>query len=100
MRFLTSVTLAVFLIGNATPVFGQGAFFKTFEGGFSVQLPGEPWYETRKLGESAIIQHQFHYESKDGKAAHMAGSKLRSEILKMAGACECATLECIARKRR
>jgi CO/xanthine dehydrogenase Mo-binding subunit len=28
-----------------------------------------------------------------GKAAHMAGSKLRSEILKLAGACACATIE-------
>ena len=28
-----------------------------------------------------------------GKAAHMAGSKLRSEILKLAGACDCATIE-------
>jgi aldehyde oxidoreductase len=28
-----------------------------------------------------------------GKAAHMAGSKLRSEILKLVGACECATIE-------
>jgi aldehyde oxidoreductase len=28
-----------------------------------------------------------------GKAAYMAGSKLRSEILKLAGACECATVE-------
>jgi len=28
-----------------------------------------------------------------GKAAHMAGSKLRAEILKLAGACECATIE-------
>ena len=28
-----------------------------------------------------------------GKAAHMAGTKLRSEILKMAGACDCATVE-------
>jgi aldehyde oxidoreductase len=28
-----------------------------------------------------------------GKAAHMAGSKLRVEILKLAGACECAAIE-------
>ena len=28
-----------------------------------------------------------------GKAAHMAGSKLRSEILKLAGACDCAKIE-------
>jgi len=28
-----------------------------------------------------------------GKAAHMAGSKLRSEILKLAGACDCAAVE-------
>jgi CO/xanthine dehydrogenase Mo-binding subunit/aerobic-type carbon monoxide dehydrogenase small subunit (CoxS/CutS family) len=28
-----------------------------------------------------------------GKAAHMAGSKLRSEILKLAGACSCAGVE-------
>ncbi len=28
-----------------------------------------------------------------GKAAHMAGSKLRAEILKLAGACECAAIE-------
>ncbi len=28
-----------------------------------------------------------------GKAAHMAGSKLRTEILKLAGACDCATIE-------
>ena len=28
-----------------------------------------------------------------GKAAHMAASKLRTAILKMAGACECATIE-------
>jgi len=28
-----------------------------------------------------------------GKAAHMAGSKLRSEILTLAGACDCATVE-------
>jgi aldehyde oxidoreductase len=28
-----------------------------------------------------------------GKAAYMAGSKLRSEILKLAGACDCATVE-------
>jgi aldehyde oxidoreductase len=28
-----------------------------------------------------------------GKAAHMAGSKLRREILKLAGACDCATIE-------
>ncbi len=28
-----------------------------------------------------------------GKAAYMAGSKLRAEILKLAGACDCATLE-------
>jgi len=28
-----------------------------------------------------------------GKAAHMAGSKLRSEILKLAGGCDCATIE-------
>ena len=28
-----------------------------------------------------------------GKAAYMAGSKLRSEILKLAGACDCATIE-------
>ena len=28
-----------------------------------------------------------------GKAAHMAGSKLRAEILKLAGACDCATIE-------
>jgi aldehyde oxidoreductase len=28
-----------------------------------------------------------------GKAAYLAGSKLRSEILKLAGACECATIE-------
>jgi aldehyde oxidoreductase len=29
-----------------------------------------------------------------GKAAYMAGSKLRSEILKLAGACDFATIEC------
>jgi aldehyde oxidoreductase len=28
-----------------------------------------------------------------GKAAHMAGSKLRAEILKLAGACDCAKIE-------
>jgi aldehyde oxidoreductase len=28
-----------------------------------------------------------------GKAAHMAGSKLRGEIFKLAGACDCATIE-------
>jgi CO/xanthine dehydrogenase Mo-binding subunit/aerobic-type carbon monoxide dehydrogenase small subunit (CoxS/CutS family) len=28
-----------------------------------------------------------------GKAAHMAGSKLREEILKLAGSCKCGTLE-------
>ena len=28
-----------------------------------------------------------------GKAAHMAGSKLRAEILKLAGACDCAAIE-------
>jgi CO/xanthine dehydrogenase Mo-binding subunit/aerobic-type carbon monoxide dehydrogenase small subunit (CoxS/CutS family) len=28
-----------------------------------------------------------------GKAAHMAGSKLRAEILKLAGACDCAIIE-------
>jgi len=28
-----------------------------------------------------------------GKAAHMAGSKLRAEILKLAGSCKCGTLE-------
>jgi aldehyde oxidoreductase len=28
-----------------------------------------------------------------GKAAHMAGAKLRQEILKLAGACDCATIE-------
>jgi CO/xanthine dehydrogenase Mo-binding subunit len=28
-----------------------------------------------------------------GKAAHMAGMKLRAEIMKLAGACECATVE-------
>ena len=28
-----------------------------------------------------------------GKAAHMAGSKLRGEILKLAGACDCAKIE-------
>ncbi|HET9306660.1 MAG TPA: molybdopterin cofactor-binding domain-containing protein [Candidatus Sulfotelmatobacter sp.] len=28
-----------------------------------------------------------------GKAAHMAGSKLRDEILKLAGSCKCGTLE-------
>jgi CO/xanthine dehydrogenase Mo-binding subunit len=28
-----------------------------------------------------------------GRAAHMAGSKLRDEILKLAGACSCATIE-------
>jgi aldehyde oxidoreductase len=28
-----------------------------------------------------------------GKAAHMAGSSLRAEILKLAGACDCATIE-------
>jgi aldehyde oxidoreductase len=28
-----------------------------------------------------------------GKAAHMAGIKLRAEILKLAGACDCATIE-------
>lgn len=28
-----------------------------------------------------------------GKAAHMAGSKLRSEMLKLVGACDCATIE-------
>jgi aldehyde oxidoreductase len=28
-----------------------------------------------------------------GKAAHMAGTKLRAEILKLAGACDCATIE-------
>ena len=28
-----------------------------------------------------------------GKAAHMAGSKLRSEILKLAGACDCTKIE-------
>jgi aldehyde oxidoreductase len=28
-----------------------------------------------------------------GKAAHMAGSKLRAEILKLAGACSCATIQ-------
>jgi len=28
-----------------------------------------------------------------GKAAHMAGSKLRCEILKLAGACSCATIQ-------
>ena len=28
-----------------------------------------------------------------GKAAHMAGSKLRAEILKLAGACECTAIE-------
>jgi CO/xanthine dehydrogenase Mo-binding subunit len=28
-----------------------------------------------------------------GKAAHMAGSKLRAEILKLADACDCATIE-------
>jgi CO/xanthine dehydrogenase Mo-binding subunit/aerobic-type carbon monoxide dehydrogenase small subunit (CoxS/CutS family) len=28
-----------------------------------------------------------------GKAAYMAGSKLRGEILKLAGACDCATIE-------
>ena len=28
-----------------------------------------------------------------GKAAQMAGSKLRAEILKLAGACDCAAIE-------
>jgi hypothetical protein len=59
---------------------GQEKPFKSLEGGFSVQLPGEPKYKAQKLQGTDITQHMFLIESKDGKVAHLAAYQVDGNL--------------------
>lgn len=71
MKHLISkgVVAVILLVTGAAR--GQEKPFKSLEGGFSVQFPGQPKYEANKLPGTNITQHQFLHESKDGTVAHL-----------------------------
>ncbi len=74
----TGVAILVFLLPGA--VLGQEKPFKSLEGRFSVQMPGEPKYKAQKLPGTNTTQHQFLYESKDGRVAHLVAYQIDANL--------------------